>query len=353
MRSLFTLLSFYSLDQFLVRRILTKSILEKLALPTLWEALLLGLPKNTIEFDISPTKEIIQDSYDPNREGRPRVVLSHPHGTYCLALKAFTCWTGNRNDASAGNGDLPKKNPLRKSRKRYCFVDAMLQKISPSVILSAKILGWDECLPLENKTVERVMKSSGVDLQVMAGGFVECATSSSEEMRIYTETWPYWVKACITHGYDLEIQMIDGGHLIFPQNSLSMFNSKWFDPTAARASLAKKSIPTMFHSPIPQKPGGNGGKPMKVASVLMKYDSMMALADSEGKKLNAKPDAHVDAVSQEILRQAKITVAKHFTDSQFPPVTFHRNAGSKKNRMTAIEEVKYEETKPVAELSKL
>jgi hypothetical protein len=90
-------------------------------------------------------------------------------------------------------------------------VDNTLVMLNPFIGLFGKWDGMVEIQGLKDALVVKELKRGVHDALVVAGGFEEASLGSYERNRICRQTWPYWVKRALQHGYDLTFMWVYGG----------------------------------------------------------------------------------------------------------------------------------------------
>eukprot|EP00658_Telonema_sp_P-2_P081309 TRINITY_DN829_c0_g1_i12.p1 TRINITY_DN829_c0_g1~~TRINITY_DN829_c0_g1_i12.p1 ORF type:complete len:254 (-),score=64.08 TRINITY_DN829_c0_g1_i12:300-1061(-) len=180
-----------------------------------------------------------------NPGAKRQVTLAGPHGLFSLGL--------NRTMHPEGC-------------KMIMFVDNNLAVFNPFIRMFAKWTGMWDLEGLKHTKVTSALERGECDLIVVAGGFVEAAAGTQNANRIARQTWPYWVKQCLVHGYDLSFLWIYGATQVFDQSEESLEN---------RVKLASHSIPAItpfgkFGLPIPRSP------PLRVLNFKMELPHIQA-----------------------------------------------------------------------------
>jgi len=173
-----------------------------------------------------PDHQWITPDFVANKGPKRLATIAGPHGLFSLAL--------NRTMTTEADNVI-------------MFVDNNLAVFNPFIKMFAKWTGMLDLQGLKHTKVQGVMQHAEHDVLVVAGGFVEAAVGTQQHNRICRQMWPYWVKQCLHHGYDLSFLWILGGTEVFHQSESSV---------QTRFNLASLSLPAItpigkFGLPIP------------------------------------------------------------------------------------------------------
>jgi len=216
--------------------------------------------------------------YVTNNGPKRQVTIAGPHGLFSLAL--------NRTMHPEGCNLV-------------MFVDNNLAVFNPFVKMFAKWTGMLDLQGLKHSKVQQLMRCNQQDALVVAGGFVEAAVGTQEVNRVCRHMWPYWVKMCLLHGYELSFLWIYGATQVFNQSESGM---------QTRRGLAEKSMPAItpfgkFGLPVPKAP------PLRVVNFRMELPHIK------------EPSKHeVEHWLAELERRVQATFKEHATPEGCAPV---------------------------------